>query len=50
MFLTFPFQVDGTMHESFDPNDPTQFSRSWFAWADTLFAEGRWCDGARDEN
>jgi meiotically up-regulated gene 157 (Mug157) protein len=41
--------VDGTMHESFDPNDPTQFSRSWFAWADTLFAEGRWCDGARGD-
>jgi meiotically up-regulated gene 157 (Mug157) protein len=27
------------MHESFDPNDPSQYSREWFAWANTLFAE-----------
>lgn len=27
------------MHESFDPNDPSQFSRPWFAWANTLFAQ-----------
>jgi meiotically up-regulated gene 157 (Mug157) protein len=27
------------MHESFDPNDPAQYSRSWFAWANSLFAE-----------
>jgi hypothetical protein len=26
------------MHESFDPDDPSQFTRPWFAWADTLFA------------
>jgi uncharacterized protein len=27
------------MHESFDPNDPTQFTRPWFAWANSLFGE-----------
>ena len=27
------------MHESFDPNAPESFSRSWFAWADSVFAE-----------
>lgn len=26
------------MHESFDPNDPEEFTRPWFAWANTLFA------------
>ena len=29
----------GFMHESFDPDDPTQFTRKWFAWANTLFGE-----------
>lgn len=29
----------GFMHESFDPDDPAKFSRSWFAWANTLFGE-----------
>ena len=29
----------GFMHESFDPDDPSKFSRSWFAWANTLFGE-----------
>ena len=28
----------GFMHESFDCNDPYGFTRSWFAWANTLFA------------
>lgn len=27
------------MHESFDPNNPNEFTRPWFAWANTLFAE-----------
>ncbi len=27
------------MHESFDPSAPEQYSRPWFAWANTLFAE-----------
>jgi uncharacterized protein len=29
----------GCMHESFDVNDPARFTREWFAWADSLFAE-----------
>ena len=27
------------MHESFDPNNPKNFTRPWFAWANSLFAE-----------
>jgi meiotically up-regulated gene 157 (Mug157) protein len=27
------------MHESFNPNRPAQFTRPWFAWANSLFAE-----------
>lgn len=27
----------GFMHESFDANDPQQFTRAWFAWANSLF-------------
>lgn len=27
------------MHESFDKDDATEFSRPWFAWANSLFAE-----------
>ncbi len=27
------------MHEAFNPNNPEEFTRSWFAWANTLFAE-----------
>ena len=26
------------MHESFHKDDPTQFTRSWFAWANSLFS------------
>jgi meiotically up-regulated gene 157 (Mug157) protein len=29
----------GFMHESFDKDDPTKFTRTWFAWANTLFGE-----------
>ncbi len=27
------------MHESFNVDDPTEFTRPWFAWANTLFAQ-----------
>ena len=27
------------MHEGFDADDPTKFTRPWFAWANTLFAQ-----------
>ena len=27
------------MHESFDPNAPEQFTRDWFAWANSMFGE-----------
>ncbi len=29
----------GFMHETFHKDDPTVFTRSWFAWANTLFGE-----------
>jgi meiotically up-regulated gene 157 (Mug157) protein len=29
----------GFMHESFHKDDPNNFTRSWFAWANTLFGE-----------
>jgi meiotically up-regulated gene 157 (Mug157) protein len=29
----------GFMHETFDQDDPAQFTRSWFAWANGLFGE-----------
>ncbi len=29
----------GHMHEGFDKDDPSRFTRPWFCWADSLFAE-----------
>ncbi|HXP23311.1 MAG TPA: glycoside hydrolase family 125 protein, partial [Candidatus Sulfotelmatobacter sp.] len=29
----------GFMHESFDKDNPAQFTRAWFAWANSLFGE-----------
>jgi meiotically up-regulated gene 157 (Mug157) protein len=29
----------GFIHEAFDQDDPTQFTRHWFAWANGLFGE-----------
>ena len=29
----------GFMHETFHVDDPQHFTRSWFAWANTLFGE-----------
>mmetsp|Transcript_1243 Transcript_1243/g.1875 ORF Transcript_1243/g.1875 Transcript_1243/m.1875 type:complete len:546 (+) Transcript_1243:76-1713(+) len=29
----------GWMHESFDVSNPKKFTRSWFCWADSLYAE-----------
>jgi meiotically up-regulated gene 157 (Mug157) protein len=27
----------GHVHEGFDVNDPTRFTRPWFSWADSMF-------------
>lgn len=32
----------GFMHESFHKDDPSNFTRSWFAWSNTLFGELLW--------
>jgi meiotically up-regulated gene 157 (Mug157) protein len=40
--LTYLEQTDagtGFMHESFNPNNPNEYSRQWFAWANSLFGE-----------
>ena len=29
----------GMMHEGFDVNDPTQYTREWFSWPNALFCE-----------
>ncbi|MBL0739794.1 glycoside hydrolase family 125 protein [Chryseolinea lacunae] len=32
----------GFMHEAFHKNDATNFTRKWFAWANTIFGEFMW--------
>jgi meiotically up-regulated gene 157 (Mug157) protein len=32
----------GFMHESFHKSDPAKFTRSWFAWTNTIFGEFLW--------
>ena len=32
----------GFMHEAFHKDDPTNFTRKWFAWANTIFGEFVW--------
>ncbi len=29
----------GLMHEGFNPDDPTQYTREWFSWANAMFCE-----------
>jgi meiotically up-regulated gene 157 (Mug157) protein len=29
----------GFMHEAFHKDNPKKFTRSWFAWANTIFGE-----------
>lgn len=29
----------GFMHEAFNKDNPSDFNRKWFAWANTLFGE-----------
>ncbi|MCA0364908.1 MAG: glycoside hydrolase family 125 protein [Bacteroidetes bacterium] len=38
-FLKETHAGTGFMHESFDKDDASKFSRKWFAWANTLFGE-----------
>lgn len=37
--LTTTHADTGLMHEGFHKNDPAQYTRPWFAWANSLFAE-----------
>jgi len=32
----------GFMHESFHKDDASNFTRKWFAWANTIFGEFLW--------
>ena len=32
----------GFMHEAFHKDNPEKFTRSWFAWANTIFGELLW--------
>ncbi len=38
----------GYLHESFDADDPTQYTREWFTWPNSLFAE--FIEQCTDEN
>ncbi|RYU97401.1 glycoside hydrolase family 125 protein [Emticicia agri] len=38
-FLKNTHAGTGFMHESFDKDDASKFTRKWFAWANTLFGE-----------
>jgi meiotically up-regulated gene 157 (Mug157) protein len=38
-WLRDTFAGTGFMHESFDQDDPSKFTRPWSAWANTLFGE-----------
>jgi uncharacterized protein len=38
-FLKNTHANTGFMHESFDKDDSSKFTRKWFAWANTLFGE-----------
>lgn len=41
-YLNLLASTDGgklLMHESFDPEDPAQFTRPWFSWANAMFSE-----------
>ena len=38
-FLKNTHANTGFMHESFDKDDAKNFTRKWFAWANTLFGE-----------
>ena len=40
----------GFMHEAFNADDPSQFSRPWFAWANSLFGELMLTIAARHRN
>ena len=41
-YMTMLMHTDGGtgfMHESFNVDDATSYTRPWFAWANTLFGE-----------
>jgi hypothetical protein len=37
--LKYTHANTGFMHEAFHKDDPNNFTRPWFAWANTLFGE-----------